>query len=237
MCNYDECTPNNGGSSCPGSGGASVVCVRSVSVSPGAITLKVGSWSYDASAVVSPSNATNKQVRWHSSDPSVASVGASSGYIYANAVGTARIYATATDGSGCSDYLTVTVSNKVPVASITLNHSSVTIQKGYRAWLSAVVCPDNATNKELNWTSSNSSVATVCDGVVRAMGKGSASITATATDGSGKSASCSVSVTEDVLVSSICFDPDPRQMRVGDSAYFNASSKTNEIFTVVPFTN
>lgn len=200
-----------------------MICVNSVSVSPKSITLKVGNWSYAARAEVCPSNADCKEVTWHSNTPSVASVNASSGYIHANAVGTTRIYATVTDGSECSDYLTVTVSNTVPVSSVTLNRSSLSLEEGQSADLCATVCPDNATNKNVNWTSSNNNVAKVNNGVVTAISKGSARITATAADGSGKSASCTVAVTGDMLVSSICISPDTRTMIAGKSAYFYAT--------------
>lgn len=171
-----------------------MICVNSVSVYPKSISLKVGTWSYAAYAEVCPSDADCKEVQWHSDNSAVASVNASSGYICANGVGTAHIYATATDGSGCSDYLTVTVSNTVPVTSVTLNRSSLSLEEGQNASLSATVCPDNATNKNVNWTSSNNSVATVSNGIVSAIAKGSATITATAADGSGKIGTCTVTV-------------------------------------------
>ena len=200
-----------------------MICVNSVSVYPKSISLKVGTWSYAAYAEVCPSNADCKEVQWHSDNSSVASVNSSSGYICANGVGTAHIYATATDGSGCSDYLTVTVSNTVPVTSVTLNRSSLFLEEGQRASLYATVCPDNATNKNVTWKSSNNGVATVSGGIVTAVSKGSAKITATAADGSGKSASCTVVVTGDTLVSSICISPDTRTMITDKSAYFYAT--------------
>ena len=200
-----------------------MICVNSVSVYPKSISLKVGTWSYAAYAEVCPSNADCKEVQWHSDNSSVASVNSSSGYICANGVGTAHIYATATDGSGCSDYLTVTVSNTVPVTSVTLNRSSLSLEEGQRASLYATVCPDNVTNKNVTWKSSNNGVATVSSGIVTAVSKGSAKITATAADGSGKSASCTVVVTGDTLVSSICISPDTRTMITDKSAYFYAT--------------
>ena len=200
-----------------------MICVNSVTVSPKNISLKVGSWSYAARAEVCPSDADCTDVTWHSSNTNVATVNASSGYIYAKAVGSATIYATATDGSGCGDYLTVTVSNTVPVSSVTLNRSSLSLEEGQSTSLSATVCPDNASNKNLNWTSSNNGVATVSGGVVTAIAKGTARITATAADGSGKSASCTVSVSGDTLVTSICVTPDPYTLVTGKSAYLYAT--------------
>ena len=205
-----------------------MICVNSVSVYPKSISLKVGTWSYAAYAEVCPSNADCKEVQWHSDNPSVASVNASSGYICANGVGTAHIYATATDGSGCSDYLTVTVSNTVPVTSVTLNRSSLSLEEGHNASLSATVCPDNATNKNINWESSNNSVATVSNGVVTAIATGTARITATAADGSGHHGCCSVIVTKDVMVTNVSITPSSTSLNVGESCYLNATITPND---------
>ena len=200
-----------------------MICVNSVSVYPSSITLKVGNWYYNAYAEVCPPNADCKEVQWHSDNPSIASVNASSGYIRANAVGITKIYATATDGSDCSDYLTVTVKNSVPVTSVTLNRSSLSLEEGQCASLSATVYPSNATNKNVTWTSSNKKVATVSGGIVTAISAGSAKITATAADGSGKSASCTVYVTGDVLVSSITLSPSNITLSVGGSTFLTAN--------------
>ena len=86
-------------------------------------------------------------------------------------------------------------SKPVKVSSITLNQTSLTMtSKGQAASLTATVTPDNAANKNITWSSSNLSVATVVDGTVTAVANGTADITATAADGSGVSAKCSVTV-------------------------------------------
>ena len=210
-----------------------MICVNSVSVSPKSITLKVGDWHYSACAEICPTNADCRCVTWHSDNASVASVNASSGYIYANRVGTAHIYATATDGSGCSDYLTVTVSNTVPVTSVTLNRSSLSLEEGHSASITATVCPDNATNKSVNWTSSNNGVATVSNGIVTAVSKGSARIAATAADGSGCCDCCTVVVTRDIMVTNVSVSPSSKGLTVGATCYLyetvtpnNATNKT-----------
>ena len=105
-----------------------MICVSSVTVYPKSVTLKKGNWYYSVSAEVCPANADCNCVTWHSSNTNVATVNAANGYIYAKAAGTARIYATATDGSGCSDYITVTVRNTVPVESVTLNRTSLSLE-------------------------------------------------------------------------------------------------------------
>lgn len=211
-----------------------MICVKSVSINPKNITLKVGNWYYSASAEVSPSNADCKGVTWHSDNTNVATVNASSGYICAKAAGTAKIYASATDGSGCRDYITVTVSNVIYADSVTLNRTSISLEKGESTTLCATVCPESATNS-VNWSSSNANVATVKNGVVSALTKGTAKITATASDGSGKSASCTVTVTNDTLVTCVRVNPDTHTMTIGDSAYFKATvcpeNATNKLIT------
>lgn len=86
---------------------------------------------------------------------------------------------------------------KKPVESITLSMTTAKIKVGEELTLTATITPDDATNKELNWTTSNGDAATVDEnGKVSAVGTGTATITATATDGSGVAASCEVTVTE-----------------------------------------
>ena len=84
----------------------------------------------------------------------------------------------------------------IPLTSITLNRTTATINKGGTTSLSVKSYkPDNATYKSVNWSSSNTAVATVSSsGRVTAKGGGTAVITATATDGGGAKASCTVTV-------------------------------------------
>ncbi len=184
-----------------------VVKVSRVSLNKNDLALTSKGQSYQLSASVAPSNASNKSVKWTSGNPKVATV-SSSGKVTAVANGNTTITATAADGSGKKDICAVTVNipkpadptptptpSVVKVSSVSLNPSSLSLtKKGQTARLSATVSPSNATNKSINWSSSNNNVATVSNGVVTAVGNGSATITATAADGSGKRASCSVTV-------------------------------------------
>ena len=184
-----------------------VVKVNSVSLNYTDVRLSSKGQTLQLTATVSPSNAANKSVKWTSSNTKVATV-SSSGKVTAVANGNTIITATAADGSGKKDICAVTVNipkpadptptptpSVVKVNSVSLNQSSLSLtKKGQTAQLSASVSPSNATNKSVTWSSSNSNVATVNNGVVTAVGNGSATITATAADGSGKRASCSVTV-------------------------------------------
>ena len=84
---------------------------------------------------------------------------------------------------------------EILVSSITLNNSSIELDKGSTATLSATIAPSNATIKNIVWTSSNPQIATVDQsGKVTAFTHGTATITAKSIDGSNVSASCKVTV-------------------------------------------
>lgn len=83
-----------------------------------------------------------------------------------------------------------------PVAQITLKPASISVEEGKSATISANIRPTDAANKSVEWRSSNTSVATVSNGVVRGVKPGSAQITCAALDGSGVSATAGVTVTE-----------------------------------------
>ena len=173
------------------------VKATSVTVTPSTLSLKVDD-TYNLSATVSPSNATSKTIQWKSLNTGVAKVD-SNGKVTAVAPGTATIRAEHPDG--VSGTCTVTVSSKtVPVTSITLSKSTLELKKGEYYTLTAVVYPSNATNKSVNWSSDNSSVATVnSSGTVTAVAPGTANITAKSPD--GPSASCKVTVTSNGISS------------------------------------
>ena len=110
---------------------------------------------------------------------------------------TAHVYDNDTDTiCNVCGYVRTVTTETVPVDSITLNKTSTSISVGNSEKLIATVTPNNATDKTLNWASSDTSVATVApDGTVTAVKAGKATITVTATDGSNVSANCEVTVT------------------------------------------
>ena len=85
------------------------------------------------------------------------------------------------------------IKETVKVTGISLNQTQLALLKGGTAMLKATLAPVDATDQTVNWTSSDTGVATVKDGVVTGVGQGTANITATSADGS-KSAVCAVKV-------------------------------------------
>ena len=89
-------------------------------------------------------------------------------------------------------------STPVAVSGVALNKKVATINVGKTVTVKATVTPANAANKTLSWTSSNTKIATVSNGVVKGVKAGRVVITAKTTDGSNISATCTVTVKQPV---------------------------------------
>jgi len=128
---------------------------------------------------VEPANATLKTVLLESSNPDIIEV--SQDMIIAKAVGSATIIAKSENGQ-VKESIIITV-KPVLVSSINLSLASVPIELGASSQISVTIFPDNATNKNLIWSSSNTNVLSVSeDGIITATGLGSATITAKSQD-------------------------------------------------------
>ena len=167
--------------------------VTSVTLNKNELTIEK-SFTAQLAATVAPDDADDLGLIWTSDNEEVATVD-ENGLVTAVSVGEANITATAVDGSGVTATCKVTVTPKL-VTSVILDESELTIEKNFTEQLTATVAPDDADNLSLTWTSDNEEVAIVDEnGLVTAVGEGTATITATANDGSGVAASCVVTVT------------------------------------------
>lgn len=148
-----------------------------------------------------PEDTTEKGVTYKSSDDKIATV-STDGIVTAVGKGTATI--TATGANNITSSVTITV--KQPVTGVTLNKTTLDLEKDQTEKLVATVLPENADgDKTVTWKSSNNAVATVStDGTVTALGKGSCDITVTTQN--GKTATCKVTV--GVPLKSISFKDD-----------------------------
>lgn len=90
------------------------------------------------------------------------------------------------------------IETEVKATGITLSNNAFELQVGATFNIVPTVTPTNATNKKVEWTSSNTSIATVKDGKVTAVGKGTVVITATALSGNNIKAICTITVTKKV---------------------------------------
>ena len=193
-----------------------VIPVESISLDQPYATVAVGS-IVKLTATVYPDNATFKTVFWKSSDATVAEV--YNGTVKAIKEGSATI--TASAGEQTATCVITVQHEMIPVESVSLNLTEITIEVGETEALVATVNPDNADDKTVTWSSSDEAVATVADGVVTAIAEGSAVITASA---GGKSASCTVTVPHVyVPVTSIELNKTATTIQVGGSETLIAS--------------
>lgn len=112
----------------------------------------------------------------------------------------------------------------IAVADVAVNPTTLSIKAGDGSQLTAIITPNNATNKRVKWASSNIFVAKVDSaGYVMAIAAGSATITATTEDGN-KIATCKVNVTGEGGVDDSYYSREPQT-----PATFTASFTTSEI--------
>ena len=192
-----------------------IVPVTSVSLDKEYIGLKVGE-SKTLTATVLPLDATNKSLIWASSNETIATV--VDGVVSAKKVGVAEITVTTKDGNKVAAcQVEVTDSQVVNVSSISLNEESLDLSVGDVRTLVATVLPDNATNKNVNWTSSDPTTVSVRDGRLNALKEGQATITASTVDGN-YTATCVVNVTTKVIsVIGVQLDVDELEINVGET--------------------
>ena len=152
-------------------------------------SVTVDTWDdIQLTATILPYDADNKSIVWSSDNPDVADVNGK-GVVTGVKAGQTVIRATSED-EGISDFCVVTVNQ--PVTGVSLSKSELSFSKiGDAEQLVASVQPADATNKELNWSSSDESVAIVSNGRVLCSGYGSAIVYVTTVDG-GYMASCVV---------------------------------------------
>ena len=174
-------------------------------------TKKLAAW-------VTPTNATNRNITFSSGDEDVAIVD-KNGVVTAIAAGTTGITATSEDGE-FSKTCTVTVTAPVvEVSGVSLDENELELTVGEEKTLTAVVEPENATNKKVSWSSDNEAAATVDEnGKVTAVAAGEAMITVTTEDGSYTD-ECLVTVqTQTVALTGLEIDPETLEMIVGETA-------------------
>lgn len=213
-------------------GNYSAYCDVTVKVPVSSITLdmtsfRIGIGKYQTiNATVKPDDATDKTVRWSSSDPDVARCYTSSsgnGTVEGMRKGTAVITATSGD---CSASCTVEVIRALSSVKLTCQHDGyysyskkLTIKKGDKAQFQAVYSPTDADIFDIEWNSSDPSVATIDNnGLLTAIGAGSAVIKIVA---DGNEDSCSVTVLVDT--ESITLDKTEVSMDIGETIHLVAT--------------
>lgn len=149
--------------------------VTSIVLSESNITVDLAQKTVQLRATVYPINATNKEVKWTSTDPKVVKVDANTGLVTLVKAGTASIIATSVDNPSVTAICNVTVTT--PVTGIVLEKTVLSMVVGETYKLSYTVTPTSATNTAVTWSSTNTSVINVdATGRLTAKGVGQAVI-------------------------------------------------------------
>ena len=193
-----------------------LVPVEGVTLDKTSITIYVGT-SAVLKATVLPANATNKNVMWSSSNLNAVSV--NNGVVVGLAKGTSTVTVTTVDGGYTASCVVTVITGQA--TDMTLNIDRAELRPGNVLILEPIFYPAGADHDPVVWSTSDASVATVYNGVVRAASVGTAIITATCGD---LVATCYVLVTSDAIpVERVVLDASAISMYVGESATLTAT--------------
>lgn len=178
---------------------------------------------------LNPWNARPQEFVWSSSDESVIAV--ENGNITALKEGSATITAKTAD-SQFSTTCTVNIKD-IKVESIELNKDSLDLKINEEETLSVTFNPENATNKNVTWTSADEKIATIEDGKVIGVSAGTTMVTVTSEDGNF-SDSCIVNVKASEVpptkpeAKKIILNKNSAKLNVGDKLTLKASVKPSD---------
>lgn len=147
--------------------------------------------SIQLEAKYTPNDLKNVSLTWESDDDSIITV--DNGNITGEGTGEATV-TVHTKNKNAEDSVTINVREEIKADSISLDTNEISLDKNDTYELNAVIQPENVDNADINWTSSNESVATVADGKIKAVDYGEAVVTAETSN--GKTVQCNVKVEE-----------------------------------------
>lgn len=209
--------------------GPDVVHVTGLGISPIELNMVVGETS-QLEIVVLPGNASNKSYTISSSKPAVAKVSAT-GLVTAVGEGTSTI-TVKTDDGGFTETCNVTVSNKtVSVTGVSISCPTSEIHVYEEAELEAIIKPENATNKEVEWQYDHSYLSATIDPSnplkikAKALRSGAATVRVVTKDG-GHAATKSFMLTT-VPVTGITVEPNEVTLALGGKTTLTANVKPN----------
>lgn len=195
------------------------VKVKSIKLNIKSKTIANGK-TYQIKATMSPANATNKSLKWSSSNPQAVSV-SDNGLVKALKPNSSAVITCKNTDGKVSASCTIKVA-RIKVTGVKLNRNTASIDAGKTLSLFAAVSPSNASVKSVIWTTSDAEVATVDkSGVVTGKGGGTATIYCETKDG-GYVAACQVTVTgKNVL--GVMLDQGTVNKKVGDKFALKAT--------------
>ncbi len=162
-----------------------IILPTSIMLDRNSITLEKGK-TQTISTTILPTNATEKNITWSSTNKNIVTV--SNGKITAVGPGTASINVSTVNGKNTK----CTVKVIVKPTSVKINKTSLTLERGESYTLGTTLYPNDTTEKNLTWTSSDTNILSVSNGKVTAKTAGKATVTVKTSN--GKTATCKVRV-------------------------------------------
>ena len=183
-------------------------------------------------ASIAPHNATNQNISWKSQDDTIATVD-DDGNVIAKSVGRTKIMAITQDGGKTAVCEVQVIDSHQPnilVTDIIIQEGNLTLEQGQRKMIIPTIAPVTASDKGIEWESSNLDVAEVTEtGTIIAKSAGTATITATAKDGSDVTTSMTVTVTKggnpptEIEVTGVTLDKNELSLTKGESHTLKAT--------------
>ncbi len=201
---------------------AAVINVTGITLAATQENIEVGE-SLQLSATIQPNDASNQNIVWATTDNATVTVD-NQGNITGITEGSAIIQATSEDGNFIAETMVNVSPAIVAVTGITIDKMNVVLDLNETAILIATIQPNNATNQEVTWSSSDPNVVTVdANGTITALMIGNATILATALDG-GFTAETTVEVSENIInVTGISVETSSLTIDEGSQLQLNAT--------------
>jgi uncharacterized protein YjdB len=211
-----------------------ITSVMGVTVSPVKMNL-IPTGTGTITPIIAPADAIDQSVTWASSDTTVAKVSAA-GVVTAIKVGTTDIICTTVDGAKKDTCAVKVVASAINATGVILNKSTLSLIAGSTGSLISTIIPDSATNSNVTWSTTDSTIATVSNGTVSAVKAGTVKIIVTSEDGGFKD-TCDVTILANTLeqletkAASLSLYPNPASGSINISFVANANGQT-EIYVV-----
>ena len=198
--------------------------LKTIKINVGDLTMEAGT-STKINAILEPSNATNKDIIWQSSNTEVATIN-QNGTISAQKEGNTTITVSAVKNSEIKASINLTVKkNSTSVSNVIINENNVKVKVGGESRLTATVLPSTAVNKEIVWKSNNTSIATIdSNGTLKAISAGTTTIEAISKENLNIKGSCTV-IVENIEVTDIIISNTSVTLKKGASTTITASAQ------------
>ena len=181
------------------------VRVSSIAISPENIDLSIGE-SHSFTAIVSPSNAADKEVNWSIQDETIAMVD-TDGVVTAISEGFTELSVVTNDGNFEAIASLNIFEPTIAVTGISLDSEEIVLVKGSTAQLTAQVIPEEASNKNVVWISDDESIVVIdSNGLITAIEEGIAMITVSTVDGNYQAVLEVTVIAEEIGITSISLD-------------------------------